>query len=71
MRNPSLSGFLTGVSGKKGLGPTEKGDVSGTQMVPRQIKARELGCTANGTRRKLSFSLGRYTTVVSGRSICH
>jgi hypothetical protein len=28
------SDFLTGVSGKKGLGPTQNRDLSGTQMVP-------------------------------------
>jgi hypothetical protein len=44
MKNPSLSDFLTGVSEGKGLGPIEKGDLSGTQMVPRQTKAWELVC---------------------------
>jgi hypothetical protein len=32
-------------------------------MVPRQIKALELGVYGYGTRIKLSFSLGKYTTV--------
>jgi hypothetical protein len=63
MKKPSLSDFLTGVSGKKGSGLTEKGDLSGTQMVPRQTKARELVCTAMVPGGKLSFGLGQYTTV--------
>jgi hypothetical protein len=46
MKNPSLSDFLTEVSEEKNLNPKEKGDLSGTQMVPRQIKAREQACTA-------------------------
>jgi hypothetical protein len=46
MKNPPLSDFLTGVSGKRGLGPTKKGDLSDTQMVPRQAKAQELVYTA-------------------------
>jgi hypothetical protein len=31
---------------KEGFRPDRKGDLSGTQMVPRQTKARELVCTA-------------------------
>jgi hypothetical protein len=46
MKNSALSDFLTGVSGKKAIGPTEKGELSGAQMVPRQTKALELVCTA-------------------------
>jgi rRNA-processing protein FCF1 len=32
-------------------------------MVPRQTNGTGAGVYCNGTRRKLSFSLGRYTTV--------
>jgi hypothetical protein len=46
MENPSLSDFLTEVSGEKSLDPTGKGDLSGTQMVPRHAKSQELACTA-------------------------
>jgi hypothetical protein len=32
-------------------------------MVPRQKKGTGAGVNCHGTRRKLSFSLGQYTTV--------
>jgi hypothetical protein len=46
------------VNKKAGFSPTEKGDYSGTQRGPRQMKVYEYG-----TRRKLSFSLRKYTTL--------
>jgi hypothetical protein len=52
--NPSRSDFLIEVNGKKGFNLIKKGDCSGLQMVPRQTKALNLGCTAM-QQRKLKF----------------
>jgi hypothetical protein len=57
------SDFLTKVNGKTGFNLTEKENRPGTQMIPRQMGT---GVRMYGydTRRKLSFSLGQYTTVL-------
>jgi hypothetical protein len=44
--NHSQSGFLTDMNGGKVCYHLKKGDLSGIQMGPRQMKALELGCAA-------------------------
>jgi hypothetical protein len=55
---------------RKGLGPTEKGDLSGIQMVPRPTKARELVCTATAPGES-KFQPVAVHNSVPGRSIWH
>jgi hypothetical protein len=46
MANLSWSDFLRGVNGKGGFQPDRKGDKSGTQTIPRQMKALGVECIA-------------------------
>jgi ribonuclease HI len=63
LKNPSLSDFLTEVSGEKGSDPKKKGGLIWYAHGSKTNKGMGAGVYCNGTRRKLSFSLGRYTTV--------
>jgi ribonuclease HI len=64
MKNPSQSEFLIEMNGKRGFNPTEKGDLSSIQMVPKPTKHWSWGVYCYGTRRRLNFSLGEYTTIL-------
>jgi hypothetical protein len=58
MTKLSRSDTPTEVNGKTGFNLIRKGDYSGTQMVPRQIKALELGCMVMVQGRCLAAALG-------------
>jgi ribonuclease HI len=63
MKNPSQSGFLIEVNGIREFNLTKKGGLIWYTMVPKQKKALGAGVYCHKTREKLSFSLGKYTTV--------
>jgi hypothetical protein len=72
MANLSWSDSQTQVNGKTGFNLMGRGDKSGTQMVPKQIKALGLGCMVMAQGGNLASDLGN-TPVFSipGRRVCH
>jgi hypothetical protein len=70
MINPSLSNYLKEVNRRKGLNLTESGDQSGLQMVPRQIKALELGVLL-WNKAETKFWPWAVHDSIPGRSVCH
>jgi hypothetical protein len=61
--NPSLSDFLIEVNGKRDFNPTEMGGLIWFTDGSKTVKGTGAGLCCQGTRRKLSFSLGQHTTV--------
>jgi hypothetical protein len=63
MTNPSLSDFLIEVNGKRDFNPIEMGGLIWFTDGSKTAKGTGTGVCYQGTRRKLSFSLGQHTTV--------
>jgi hypothetical protein len=65
MINPSRSDSLIEVNERRGFNSTERVDLSGIQMVPRQKKKNGIGAGVYcyGTRRRHSSSLKQYIAV--------
>jgi hypothetical protein len=63
MKNPSQSDFLIEVNGKRGLNPIKKGGLIWYTDGSKTNKGTGAGVYCYGTRLRLSFSLGQYTTV--------
>jgi ribonuclease HI len=63
MKNPSHSDFLIEVNGKRDINPIETGGLIWFTDGSKTKKGTGAGMCCQGTRRKLSYSLGQHTTV--------
>jgi hypothetical protein len=66
MKNPLQLDFLIEVNGKGGFQPDRNGGLIWFTDGSKTKKGTGAGFCCHGTRRKLSFNLGRHTTVFQG-----